>query len=677
LDRKFDISYGLLLVVISSFSSKVNQMISKKYTGSLKITKVFARLCLFLQLMCINALFRLILLFSILTLGTLSSPGQSRDTIYLDQDYERVFRGDHQYYRVVDSVSKSKFIIRDYYYSGALKTEARSKTSNANEIKGTVKHYYESGGLQRASKYKNPQAGTATYYSEEGKKISRVPFKDGQKVGTEVFFGKNGKKIGELKYVDGIPFEGIIPVIQRLTPDQYFNFIGYELGGIQHYYKYYNNGQLAMKVQLTNGDWRRENAVFYDPKGHLVGNCQYQDNAPIEGHCLEFYEEYLPGISPASIKYKTVYQSGEIQERWSYNYFGTLIGHCTYREGRPFSGTVLEGNVAMSYQNGGIEGKVTTYNPAIAQIKYEYNLVQGVKQGPTSYFCSETDSIYIGSYQDGLPHEGFVLVDKELCFYSDGYRNGLCLQYNQQGAIHIISHFKNGARNGLFEFRGHSELGPIIGIYQNNRPYEGYFTDRRFSPTIKQYLAGKLIEEKLYNPGPLRLAEHKSYSDDGQLSRKTIYDDSQSSGYQIIFEEEAPKLRATFEEGQFTEGCTEEIVKFNKNAVPILAKICRDQDGTNQIVFKDQESQIEIQILLAETIQWGWPLNLETFYIDQFDRAEKCYLIENKKLLFHYQQSGATKIGSFVRPVDSRFLLKGANQESTITFEELKKANQQ
>jgi len=615
---------------------------------------------------------RLFLLFGILGLGLGDSIGQNRDTIYLNQAYEHVYKGDHQYYRVIDSIGRSKFLIRDYYYSGALKTEARSKTADAGAIKGTVRHYYESGPIQRVSKYKNHTSGAVTFYSETGEKISKVRFKDDEKVGAEVYYGKNGKKISEVKYIDGVPFEGMIPAFQRTVPDQYFNFVGYELAAIKYYYKYYSNGELAMKATLTGGDWAKVKADFFDEKGNSLGSCFYQNNVPSEGSCIEFYEEYMPGVNAARAKLKSKFFEGKLVERWSYDYNGFEIGYCTYKDGRPYNGTVLEGNTAVSYLNGGIEGKITEYNPAVSQIQHEYHLVKGTKHGATSYYCSETDSLYKGSYKQGLPENGFVLVEKELCYYTDGYRDGLCLQYNPQGALHIISHFKEGARNGIFEFRGHAGLGSIIGAYRSNRPFEGDFTDRRSTPTIKKYQAGQLKEEKLYNAGPLRMVEHRFYNDEGQVVKKIIYDDSEKSGYQLILENGTPKMRAIFQDAIFIEGCTEEPIRFDKNTEAILAKICVLEGGDCQISFQDDQNQIEVQIRVQEAIDLSWPLDLEPIYLDQVDREEKCYLTTTKEILFQYKQAGSSKNGNFVRPYHSKYKIKGDKQESALSLEEMK-----
>ncbi|MDR2223020.1 MAG: hypothetical protein LBE34_09805 [Flavobacteriaceae bacterium] len=242
-----------------------------------------------------------------------------------------------------------------------------------------------------------------TYYSEEGKELGKIT----------IYEGFNGHRLSdsgdgyilmydipllttkyknkEMVYKAKYAFDKEIP---HIASEKFYNAEQLTQENL-----YYNNGNL--KEQLFSTDNKREEySLYYDSDGKQIGKYdsvnrtgtkytintedQIEKAETFEKGVLTHLKQYSPTIQGDITTLSPLYLQADIytnKEGLFYNAKGELWKKCTYKDGRPYTGTTVvyeNDKVLMTpYVNGEKQGvqTTTTSNPKYIERKH-YNKAQ-------------------------------------------------------------------------------------------------------------------------------------------------------------------------------------------------------------------------------------------------------------------------------------------------------------
>ncbi|MCX2743744.1 hypothetical protein OO013_07705 [Mangrovivirga sp. M17] len=342
--------------------------------------------------------------------------------------------------------------------------------------------YNKEGNLKRSILYQNPKSRTETIYYPEGVK---------QSVSTIIF---NNDRINKTVYFnkDGNTIGKLIREGYDKNGDEYF----FEHGDIYKIDRYRNDTLIYKKRYAPNErliyeiDYFGE-ANFYNQWGNILASATYKECKPYEGTVFEYQNRIL----------KTITHMKE----------GMLHGKkTTFTQNSALNRRIIVKE--ENYKNGKREGFLKEFdrngNP-IQIIQYSNNKKDGKATfyGPTG--------IVTGTYEDGITYEG--------TFYEYSY-----------GEISSIRTLKNGRPHGNWiKFNHHGDTSRIA-IWENG-----------FQKEQTNFLSGKAYKVSFKNnikydgvvPGYKKLLHHKN----GYLIREEKYADENLERLLISIDYERPK----------------------------------------------------------------------------------------------------------------------------------------
>lgn len=370
---------------------------------------------------------KLLIITVLITIHFFSAFSQT-DTIYLNSKFQPMQKGKHSYYRTITKMTSGKYKILDYYNNGRIQMAGYSDKPDAKHFVGIVVRYGRKERIINLCEHKTYNKGWITFYSKNKKKVASLWCINDKKNGIAYFYNRKGEVIAKGEYKDDKIYSGKRPGIMALMMFNEYNIDEYEKGSLVKKYQYYYNGELAMKANIVPGKFKISDAIFYDNTGKKIGDCVYENDKPIEGHCVEFYEKGFFSDKPAKIKYINIYEKGSIKNRESFNYNGKQIGNCTYKYNSPYDGKALKDYVLYTFNKGKNEGDVIVYNNNCEKIVHKYSLKDGEKTGKTTFYDYKNNE-YVGEYKDNKPYNGYV-YNRKLCKYKNGLKNGVCYSFN-------------------------------------------------------------------------------------------------------------------------------------------------------------------------------------------------------------------------------------------------------
>jgi len=434
------------------------------------------------------------------------------DTIFLDRKFKPIERGNHSYYRIINKMPSGKYRILDYFDNGRIQMAGYSDMPDAKHLVGVVVRYGSQGKIISLCQHEDYDKGWITFYNKGMKKVASLWCINNKKNGDAYFYNRNGNVIAKGKFKDDRMYSGKKPGIMALMRFNDFYMDEYKNGSLIKIYKYYSNGNLAMKGNLIPEKYKLSDAIFYNKKGEKIGKCKYADKIPVEGKCMEFYGDVFFTNKPAKTKYLDTYFQGNIIHRESFQFDGKSIGNCSYKYNSPYDGKTLINNTLYTFQKGKKEGEVVIYNSNNEKIIHRYFLKDGKKEGKTLFYDTENFE-YVGEFKDDQPNNGFVFSEK-LCEYKNGLKNGICYSYKKDKLLSQTS-YVNDIKEGQQIYYGYKDIEKVIGINKNNMPFSGDFQkgyrNRRFH--INHYENGVELTQKIFRKDTFSLFSKEIFSE--------------------------------------------------------------------------------------------------------------------------------------------------------------------
>ena len=435
-----------------------------------------------------------------------ATPSISQDTIYLDEKFKQIEKGKHDYFRVIEKMPAGKYKIRDYFKSGVIQMAGYADQPDDQHLTGTVVRYNANGTISSICEHKTYANGWITFYDDSFIKAATLRWARGEINGVAYFYNEKGNLIAKGRYKDGSPYNGQMPAMPAFGRRNQHTFIRYNHGKSTGLTKFYASGRKAMTGVFDNTYYDLASARYYSENGKLIGTCFYSGNLPVQGAHVEYYSKTFRAYTPAVVKYIETYVDSSLTERRSFTPHGEYLGSCTFKYGAPLEGKWLREKTLETYRNGQLDGEVVDWSDDLLRKSYSYNIHNGMKHGPTSYFHPTSDSVFVGNYIDDHPDTGYIYHKGELCYYIGAQKNGLCRSLDDKGNIASYTYYADNKKEGESVNYAFPKLGIIRGWNKSGEPFNGSFVKPpgRFI-TITHYEDGKQIRIKSYTPDSLML----------------------------------------------------------------------------------------------------------------------------------------------------------------------------
>jgi hypothetical protein len=373
-------------------------------------------------------------------------------------------------------------------------------TAQSNE---TIE-YRKNGSILSASGIDKNGKHYTKIFDDQGEVIAI--FKSGDKKyrnGTVTFYGENEE---EMQY----PYNGYESVI---GDTMYYKALGYTSRinfnftyDSSHYFirlKLYANGKIARKSYKRTGDKEWTN-YYFDNTGKALGyGFSDEQNQPLNKLHIQYYGLMAYGPQPAVPFAKYNCLNGKIQKGEFFNTKGIKVGECTYRNGFPYTGKVLEPDFIWSYFSlqefkEGLEvGDVIEYD-------YYFNILNTYsKDGTVQQNRITSKSKKANEYKNGTPYSGVFTIDYSLVEMQDGKRHGVTkiFDFLTRDTIKIIN-YKTGWKHGYCAFTPINNVVFAEGYFVDDKPFQGDFALNLKSDfqTIESYEEGRIVKKTIYIP---------------------------------------------------------------------------------------------------------------------------------------------------------------------------------
>lgn len=399
-------------------------------------------------------------------------------------------------------------------------------------------------------------------YNRKGKEIARLVYKDNTKYEGKQYSFSPTHHIAQVKeYREG-----------QLVKNEWFDeekqlerSISYSTPRNYTEINYYPGGEKQSEITVENNGKRKITTVYFDEDGNEIGTLVeegYDKNGD------EYFFQHgaiykMERFRNDSLIYKKRYAPNErlmyevdfFGEANYYSPWGNLLASGTYRDGKPYDGTIYE------YQNrdiktiyhmkeGLLHGKKEDYEWSSALgrrivVKEEY-FENGLQEGTLKEFDANGSLIkaipyknnkengeavfygpkgkVTGIYKEGLHHEGtfyrysYNREVSEITSFQNGRPHGEWIKYNYDGDIDRLAHWENGMQ--LDET-----------VYLNNKAYTVTYRDNFMENgivpeyrTLKFFKNGVIYKKEIYaNTEFEKLKETIEYNRPKASAVKTVY----------------------------------------------------------------------------------------------------------------------------------------------------------
>lgn len=423
-----------------------------------------------------------------------------------------------------------------------------SVTTYKDGILIAKKLFYSTGEL-----FEEANENTSTYYNKKGSVIGKLQSKKGEpryytepyqgdyltltndEIGTKISYDK-GQIVYSATY-EPYPSYDSKPVLREET----FSPVN---GPSKRIY-YSREGKKSREEILNKSDYDQSilKVTYFDAKGKVTGVF---DNVEKEGTQYAFFDndaiQSVSTYSKGQLTYKKEYANkngmysedivpylvSEInynKEGVFYDAEGNQIAKASYKDGKPYTGTVSTTD--------GYSTTVTTY-------------AKGLKEGLETFQSDYSDSIDNKTY-----YEAGEIVKEEV--YSDSY-------------LQSTKTYKKGEVLDTTVF--YDESGEEIAHlqYRDGYPYEGTFIAYGYESNVyTTYEESRITYEKGVNTYTGNTVYEKQLLPDGSMQR-SVYDENETLVYQfgikdytlhgscIYYENGKAKYKSRFEDGHLVEG---------------------------------------------------------------------------------------------------------------------------
>lgn len=412
---------------------------------------------------------------------------------------------------------------KTYASTGYLLTEQTMKDDERNGLK---RHYYEDGQVMYEAEYKDDvQQGIGKRWDSDGNLVKKSSYVDGVLNGLSTDYYEDGSvkrtqeyknrkrvgetklyyKSGELKHYEERNDDGKLMTSRsydengQLTRSRE-HIETAEHGLVDERKRYNDSGQLTrLSRQAVDNSWRLTES--YDENGDV------RDRRELKGYDLHglyisrygnglekvhFVEGKRDGTYTVTDKDGNITASGEydhgkkVGEWVSEDSYGSINEH--YNDSGKLDG-VREvygenGNLRLRehYENDLLDGSYQEYADGELVVEGEY--VEGKREGEWTVALgyppyqtskgSYNDGVKVGEWRTYSP-EGYLRRIES--FDSEGYLDGIVVNFSDQGALYNISEYKRNRRHGKSWSYTQSGQPFSISVYEDGRLKEERFED--------------------------------------------------------------------------------------------------------------------------------------------------------------------------------------------------------
>lgn len=517
----------------------------------------------------------------------------SQEKTYFDADWEITTKENAKFYREVEQISDSLYSMNDYYISGAIQMEGFSSDS--------VKFIYEK---------------TAVWYYENGKKELSAEYKNDKTNGKVIHYLKNGKIKYQGTFVDGKAYNGFILNNCRAC---IVNVSEYKKGEVvSTNYFYENSSQIAVKrffqaqKKYSFDNLKADKEVFYDTKNKVIATLFYYNDEsgfayPKSGVEVLFYNNKDREIT--TIKSKTTYVNHYKDGLFiTYSKDGKEFSRGTYKEGKPYSGSIFEYNSLINYEKGvptgqqifydkdgeifstatfkdgeiydGIERdyrsekiyekgelmKIITYQDYDFKIKESEIAYENGNDSQRKWYNKQGKLIAECFYVDGRPHDGidYYSYHNKYTPFVNGMKNGIEKEYTPENEIEEVidkneafikgnqlikeTRYKDDTIIDVITFLPNTNE-KLICLYKNNNPFSGEEFDYKSNTYKNGYIVKEKIFERDYNTNELKLLTINDYKEGTyDKTHQTTFKDNER--YELDFEDGRPFNGKKYDDGK-------------------------------------------------------------------------------------------------------------------------------
>lgn len=449
------------------------------------------------------ALFAL-LLFFLLTV-TVPCFAQNKDTIWLDSQFKPVEQSKALYFRFVKfDAQRKKWYVEDFFRKGTPKMHGWSDMPDSEHMVDSVFKYFENGRLESVCEHKTYESGWISFFDTNMRRSCRLFCEKQLKNGKATFYNADGSVFSKAIFKHDTMFSGTRPHVicfNHFNPNSY---VKYKKGKAIEEVKLYPNGKVARKSKLGLGLFRPVFAEYWDEQGKKIGSCNFDKNyeKPLDGTFVEYAdnERLFDFYAPAVVAKIATIEKGKTVHARFFDPKGLLIAECTYKNGLPFSGLHVQGEVIMTYLDGANTGLNTFFSKKNGRKLFDVQMVNGTENGESRNFGPDGSITSTGIWQNGRPFSGRIFYNRELCDYLEGKKTGVCQTFFEDGSLESATHFNNDIPDGESTFRSKNGLFQTKGTYREGKMYEGTFARNGNQRISMRYDSGNLVETTYFHP---------------------------------------------------------------------------------------------------------------------------------------------------------------------------------
>lgn len=433
-----------------------------------------------------------------------------------------------------------------YYFNGV-----KSYHHILNDEKEGESAYFNENGKEIAKGiYKNNQPWTGTFYNDYFKTLEA--YKEGQKHGLCIQYDYNGKIVSQQEYENGkksglVKTEGYFSnktctcIYKKGEP-----FTGEVCEDLS--VLIYKNGKIIKRKTFQSKNQNiLEEEQFYNKDEEVVKKITYKNNKKYEVSIKEGYPyngQVYNTYGNRLLTYKNGKLNGPFTEgtslgikiegnfkndlwdgifHFSDNLFNTKTS-CTFKDGKPMDGTIIDNNCIFTYKNGlksgvkkciGDINLITNKEYTIACDSIVQNYKEGKLDGKVHYF-NKGKLVSDAIYSNGIITQGTEYVKNHI---ENKYKNSQLLQsICYFGDYKMVDTYKNNSKINETVFKNAQII--YNGNYKEGKPNNGTFItfDDKEDPqeyTVTQYKNGKkhqkeqtitirnnsVIETRIYKKG--------------------------------------------------------------------------------------------------------------------------------------------------------------------------------
>lgn len=402
------------------------------------------------------------------------------DTTYLDAKFKPAAKSKARYFRLVKFVpEKKQYRVNDFFMSGKLQMDGYSDQPDADHLTGKVVRYYENGRIESICEHVDYQTGWITFYDDKFLKSATLWCEAGVKNGIAYFYNEKGKMYAKGEFKKDERYSGDIPGVFGLSQKNQYNIITYQKGKMVGVKSYYAGGQVALRGEIDGYNLKK--VTYFNKKGRKIGECTYDGKSgsksrPVNGTHVKFLNnDIFFNNKPVEVAEIEEYSDGKLMRNTAFDLQGKLVSDCVCHDGKPYNGTWLSGTTVRSYSEGFNTGWNTEYYPKLSHIWHQTQVIDGKREGEFRFFDTSGVLVATGIFKNDAPWQGKLYEGGTLCEYTEGLKNGMCLNINAKGDISKQIPYQAGRKEGEASYKISGTSTELKGIYQDDKPVSGYF----------------------------------------------------------------------------------------------------------------------------------------------------------------------------------------------------------